>query len=159
MRSRQHRKGRYPGRARWRRKKLVTRMTRRTAMKGRQCPERRLMEPTRTQSETKTSPMGTRILIGATYRAVVVMRQTNGRSEEAMETRTESRLRRRRRRRHQRRKRYRRWYQRRRVAGSRTSFQCQHSVSPSRKKNRPTCQRREVPVWESFNGAIAAPNV
>ena len=74
-------------------------------MRGKQRLERRSTDPTRMQSETMTSPTGTRMLIGTLSGAVAVLRHVNGVAIEAMWVRTESCLRRRRQRRRQRRER------------------------------------------------------
>ena len=132
-RSRQQKKGRDPGRARWRRKKRGTRMTRKTAMRGQQHPERGLTDPTRTRSDKTMSLMGTRMSIRMPSGAVAVMRRKNGIATEAMETRTESCLSWRRWRTRQSRKILRRRRQIRRGAESRTSCQRQWSFPLSLK--------------------------
>ena len=95
LRLRQRNKGRDPGRARWRKNKFKTRTTRATVMRGRRITERRSMDPTRTRSETTTSSMETKMLIGMPSRAVAILRQINGREAEAMETTMKSCFRRR----------------------------------------------------------------
>ena len=55
-----------------------------------------MIDPTRTQSETGTSPMRTRVLIGMLYGVVAVLRQMNGRMAGAMRKGTNIRLRQRR---------------------------------------------------------------
>ena len=121
LRSRQRRKGRDMGRARRIMNKRGKRTKRRTAMRGRRRMDKISTDPTRKPSETTTSPMGTRMLIGTPSRAAEVLRQTNGRSVEAMGMRTKSCLRRSRRRRWKRRKIYMMTHQRRRGEGGWTS--------------------------------------
>ena len=48
-------------------------------MRGKKRLERISMDPTRTQSETITSPIGTRMSIGNPFGAVTALMQTNSR--------------------------------------------------------------------------------
>ena len=130
-RSRKRRKGRYPGWARWRKKNLRTRTTRRTAMRRRQRLERRLTEPKSTQRDTTMSLIGKRMSIRILSGAVAVLRRTNGRVAESMWMRTKIRLRRRRWRRRKSRQRFRRRRQRRSRAGIWTSCKRQRDFLPS----------------------------
>ena len=59
-------------------------------MRGQRCPDRISTKPKRTQSETITSPMGTRMYIEMPSGAVAVLRRTNGGLEESMGERTKS---------------------------------------------------------------------